>query len=229
MTQGGYQLIIISPIKSKMATAKKQCFLQFLYWTESSPPSFKVRGLQMTINLSLVQIHISSKHSNLSFAHHLVIYLLVKNGVNKNQNQDSYQRETIPDKFIFFFNIGKAKNVNRVSKIRVCMYVSEMCAEGIFVTFPWWLKNVKSRSKIALFSNEHHFEMWFLKKKTTTFFWSKLSKLHKKRPNFACDNYIFPKTRWNKINQCTHSTPLKQKIQLYEALLQNKAGLGRVS
>ena len=29
------------------------------------------------------------------------------------------------------------------------MYVSEVCAEGIFVTFPWWLKNVKSRSKIA--------------------------------------------------------------------------------
>ena len=31
-----------------MAAAKKQCFLQFLYLTESSPPSFKVRGLQMT-------------------------------------------------------------------------------------------------------------------------------------------------------------------------------------
>ena len=60
------------------------------------------------------------------------------------------------------------------------MYVSEICAEGIFVTFPWWLKNVKSRSKIALFSNERHFEIWFPKKKTTTYFWSKLSKLHKK-------------------------------------------------
>ena len=33
----------------------------------------------------------------------------------------------------------------------MCMYVSEICAEGIFVTFPWCLKNVKSRSKIALF------------------------------------------------------------------------------
>ena len=31
------------------------------------------------------------------------------------------------------------------------MYVREICAEGFFVTFPWWLKNVKSRSKIALF------------------------------------------------------------------------------
>ena len=31
MTQGGYQVIIILPIKSKMAAAKKQCFLRFLY------------------------------------------------------------------------------------------------------------------------------------------------------------------------------------------------------
>ena len=43
-----------TPIKSKMAAAKKQCFLRFLYLTESSPPSFKVRGLQMTKNLALV-------------------------------------------------------------------------------------------------------------------------------------------------------------------------------
>ena len=61
------------------------------------------------------------------------------------------------------------------------MYVSEICAEGIFVTFLWWLKNMKSRSKIAPFSNERHFEIWFPKKKFT-FFWSKLSKLHKKDP-----------------------------------------------
>ena len=53
MTQGGDQVIIL-PIKSKMADAKKQGFLRFLYLTESSSPSFKVRGLQMTINLALV-------------------------------------------------------------------------------------------------------------------------------------------------------------------------------
>ena len=29
-----------------------------------------------------------------------------------------------------------------------------------------------------------------------------------KRPNFACDNYIFPKTRGNKNKQWTHSTPV---------------------
>ena len=28
---------MILPIESKMAAAKKQCFLRFLYWTESSP------------------------------------------------------------------------------------------------------------------------------------------------------------------------------------------------
>ena len=56
MTQGAYQVIKILPIKSKMAAAKKRCFLRFLYLTESSPPSFKVprRGLQMTVNLGLV-------------------------------------------------------------------------------------------------------------------------------------------------------------------------------
>ena len=54
MTQGGYQVLVILPIKSKMAAAKKQCFLRFLYLTESSPPLSKVQGLQMTINLALV-------------------------------------------------------------------------------------------------------------------------------------------------------------------------------
>ena len=75
------------------------------------------------------------------------------------------------------------------------MYVSEICAEGIF-GFPLVTKNVRSTSKIALFSNERHFEIWFPKKKTITLSWSKL---FKKRPNFACDNYIFPKTRTNSV------------------------------
>ena len=92
------------------------------------------------------------------------------------------------------------------------MYVSEICAEGIFVTFPWWLENVKSRSKIALLSNKRHFEIWFRKKRTIPFFWSKLSKLHKKDPIFACGNYIFPKTKGNKNKPWTHSTPLSPTI-----------------
>ena len=94
----------------------------------------------------------------------------------------------------------------------MCMYVSEICAEGIFVTFLWWLENVKNRSKIAPFSNERHFEIWFPKKRTIMFFWSKLSKLHKRRPNFAYGKYIFPKTMGNKNKPWTHSTPLKSEL-----------------
>ena len=46
MTQEGYHVIIMLPTKSKMAAAKKQCFLRFVYLTESSLPPFKVCGLQ---------------------------------------------------------------------------------------------------------------------------------------------------------------------------------------
>ena len=35
----------------------------------------------------------------------------------------------------------------------------------------------------------------------------------KKQPNFACGNYIFPKTRGNKNKPWTHSTPLKQSSE----------------
>ena len=87
------------------------------------------------------------------------------------------------------------------------MYVCERCAEGIFVYFPWWLKNVKSRSKIALF------QIWFPKKKIITFFRRKLSKLHKKDTILhVSDNYIFPKTRANKNEQWTHLGNLKNFI-----------------
>ena len=36
MTQGGYQVIIILPIKSKMAATKKQCFSSCDFCTELS-------------------------------------------------------------------------------------------------------------------------------------------------------------------------------------------------
>ena len=50
------------------------------------------------------------------------------------------------------------------------MNASEICTEEIFVTFPWWLEKVKSRSKIALFfSNERHFEIWFQKNEQLRF------------------------------------------------------------
>ena len=89
-------------------------------------------------------------------------------------------------------------------------WVSEICAEGIFVTFPWWLKNVKSRSKTHLFFKWAPFWKLISKKRTITFF-SEVNYLnYTKRPNFACGIYIFPETRGNKNKPWTHSTPLKR-------------------
>ena len=122
----------------------------------------------------------------------------------------------------FFFKIGEAKKSIGWAKY---MYVCEwdMCW-GNFYNFPWWLKNVKSRSKIASFSNERHFKIWFPKKKTIRFFWSELSKVHKKDPilHVTTTNYIFPKPKGNKNKQWTHITPLKvtdkAQTSLYQAL-----------
>ena len=64
----------------------------------------------------------------------------------------------------------------------VCEWdTSDTCWRN-WCNFPWWIENVKSRSKIAPFSNERHLQIWFSKRKTITFFSSKLSKLHKEDP-----------------------------------------------
>ena len=47
-------------------------------------------------------MNIESKNCSSNYAHHFVIHWLLKNGVNMNQHQDSYQRETIYDKLYFF-------------------------------------------------------------------------------------------------------------------------------
>ena len=49
----------------------------------------------------MLSIHVEVE--DLNFAYHFVIYWLFQNGSNKNQHQDSYQRETVSDKFVFFF------------------------------------------------------------------------------------------------------------------------------
>ena len=60
MTQEGYQVITILPIKSKMAAAKKQCFLRFLYCVFTSiiqSPQF-TNDYEFGINLiSNVWVH----------------------------------------------------------------------------------------------------------------------------------------------------------------------------
>ena len=67
------------------------------------------------------------------------MYRLFQNGGNMNKNQKSQHREIIHDEFAIHKKKlgGGAKMANRVSKIRVCIsYVSEIYAEGIFLSFP---------------------------------------------------------------------------------------------
>ena len=60
------------------------------------------------------------------------------------------------------------------------MYVSEICAEGIFATFPWWLKNVKIGQKYPFFQ--------MISKKENNYVFSEVKYLnYTKSPNFACD------------------------------------------
>ena len=88
------------------------------------------------------------------------------------------------------------------------MYVFEICAEGIVVTFPWWLENVKSRSKIAFFFQMSAILKFDFQKRELRF--SEVDYLnYTKKTQFWCGNYIFPKTRGNKNMSWTHSTPLK--------------------
>ena len=56
MTQGGYQVIIILPIKSKIVAARKRCFLRFLYFTESSPLSRAAKTIHCAQNVKTVRL-----------------------------------------------------------------------------------------------------------------------------------------------------------------------------
>ena len=131
----GRLVIIILPIKNKNGCYWEAmllccfffvlfCFVFFSFSVGSIElslhlPSFKARGLQMIIAL----VYGLSRHSNL-FAHHFVVNWLLQNGEKKNQHQESHQRETIGlhNKFTFFCKIGKVKRVNRVGKIRACVW-----------------------------------------------------------------------------------------------------------
>ena len=70
---------------------------------------------------------------------------------------------------LYFQQIGKAKKSKEWAKYMFLCKYKDMCWRN-FLSFPWWLKNVKNGSKIALFSNGHHFEMCFPKIKIITFF-----------------------------------------------------------
>ena len=80
----------------------------------------------------------------------------------------------------------KKKNIKLVRKIRACLEV-----ELVLKEFLCLCPCDKSRSKIALFSNERHFEIWFPQNKAITFFKRKLSKLHEKDTIFHV-TFTFP-------------------------------------
>ena len=148
MIQGGYQGIIILPIKRKMAAAKKRsfCAISVFYWIFTSviqSPGF-TNDYKFGISVSTLD---RSRHSNLNFAHHFVIYWLFQNSANKNQHQNSYQRETVSDKFVVFFKRHK-KSIGWAKYVYVCEW--DMCWIN-FCNFSLVTKNVKSRSKIAPF------------------------------------------------------------------------------
>ena len=109
-----------------------------------------IQSLRFTNDYKFVYTHISSRHSNLNFATILLFIDCSKMArIRINIRTHTKEKPYLINSF-FFFKIGKAKKVN-IGEQNRCMYVSEICAEGIFVTFPWWLKNVKIRSEIAPF------------------------------------------------------------------------------
>ena len=197
-----------------MAAAKKQCFFVFLYWTESSPIINQSPRFTNYYKFGIsVNTYISSRHSNLSFAHHFVIYWLFQNGRNKKQHQESHQRETIPDKFVFFSKlVRQEKSIGWAKYMYVCEW--DMCLR-IFCNFSWWLNIWKVGQKQPFFQMSAILKFDFQKKKTIrpTFFRSKLSKLHKKYPIFHVTTTFSPKTRGSKNKQWTHITPLTLKVQ----------------
>ena len=54
--------------------------------------------------------------------------------LNKNQHQESHQRETIHDKFVIFAKLVKQKQKKSTGWAKY-VYVSEICVKRIFV-FP---------------------------------------------------------------------------------------------
>ena len=52
----------------------------------------------------------------------------------KNQHQESHQRETMDDKFVNFAKLVRQKS--QYVEENTFMYVSEICAEENFVSFP---------------------------------------------------------------------------------------------
>ena len=129
-----------------------------------------------------------------------------------NTTTRTKEKPYIYDKFVICANLVRQKS--QKCELNTCIYVSKLCAEGIFVSFPGDQKKCEKDVKnIFLFSNERHFKIYFPKMKKITFLRRKLSVIHMKETNFACDYYIFPKTRENKSKQMTLYSALKVKVK----------------
>ena len=178
--------------------------MRFLYWAESSPTVIQCPGFTNSYKFS-IGVNISGRHSNLNFAHHFVINWLLQNSENKNQHQKSHQRENIHDKFAIFAKLGRQKS--QQGEQNTSMYVSGICAEGIFVSFPWWLKTRKVGKNSPSFQMSAILKFDFQKRKQLHFSEENIFTTQK-RHNFACDNDTFPKTRGNKNKQWTHYSAL---------------------
>ena len=94
-----------------MANVTKRFFFAFSVILIFSYHNSKSGFLQMTRNFELVYMLVVNIPT-----HHFVIYWLLQNGANNNQHQESHQRETIHDKFVFFCKIGKAKQQQQQQK-----------------------------------------------------------------------------------------------------------------
>ena len=80
----------------------------------------------------------------------------------------------------FFSKLVRQKNsIGWAKYVHVCEW--DMCWRN-FCNFPRVTEKCERKSKIALFSNERHFEILISKKENNYVFWSKLSTLHKKDP-----------------------------------------------
>ena len=86
-------------------------------------------------------------------------------------------------------------------ELTMYIYVSKLCAEGIFMSFPWWLKKNENEVKLALFSND--FQMRAILK----FVFQKCKQWHLSEEN--CLNY----TQKDTILHVTITVFLKQDKQ----------------
>ena len=138
--------------------------------------------------------------------------------IRTNTRTHTKEKPYLINSYFFSKLVRQKKSIGWAKYMYVCVW--DMCWRN-FCNFPWWLENVKSRSKIALFSNERHFEIWFPKKRTITFFWSKLSKLHKKDPILHVATIFSPKQGEKR----TSHGPIPHPLSLHTSSVSIRQGI----